>query len=80
MEISNSLLYEPMNLKSQDKIMLRKYLKNNKVMKIALRNVAEEKQINFILKYFTRIQFFGLDRVRNIHLQTVARDFISKVT
>ncbi|CAF1514311.1 unnamed protein product [Adineta ricciae] len=78
MEISDSLLCEPMSLEEEDQMMLVNYLEKNKIVKISLRNVHDEKQIDFIWKHFPRIQYFRLDRVRQANLQSIAHDLILK--
>ncbi|CAF1365747.1 unnamed protein product [Adineta ricciae] len=78
MEISDSLLCEPMSLEEEDHMMLVNYLAKNKIMKISLRNVHDEKQIDFIWKHFPRIQYFRLDRVRQANLQPMIHDLILK--
>ncbi|CAF1169773.1 unnamed protein product [Rotaria sordida] len=69
--LSNSLLRQQMNLNIRDKIIFNVFLKINKITKITLRNVTESDQIDFIFKRFPRIQFFGLERVRDDDLKSV---------
>ncbi|CAF1189193.1 unnamed protein product [Rotaria sordida] len=69
--LSNSPLCQQMDLNIRDKNIFKKFLKINKITKITLRNVTEQDRIDFILKYFSRIEFFGLEIVRDRDLKSI---------
>ncbi|CAF1331228.1 unnamed protein product [Rotaria sordida] len=71
--LSNSPLCQQMDLNVLDKIIFNAFLKINKITKITLRNVTESDQIDFIFKHFSRIEFFGLELVRDRDLKSVIK-------
>ncbi|CAF4500536.1 unnamed protein product [Rotaria magnacalcarata] len=71
--LSKSALCQQMDLSIRDKIIFNAFLNTNKISKITLQNVTEKDQIESIFKYFPRIHFFGLQRVRDANLKSVIR-------
>ena len=71
--LSNSALCQQMDLSIRNKIIFNAFLNMNKISKITLQNVTENDQVESIFKYFPRIQFFGLHRVRDANLKSVIR-------
>ncbi|CAM4822183.1 unnamed protein product [Rotaria magnacalcarata] len=72
-QLSNSALCQQMDLSIRDKIIFNAFLNMNKISKITLQNVTENDQIESIFKYFPRLHFFGLERVRDANLKSVIR-------
>ncbi|CAF4921826.1 unnamed protein product, partial [Rotaria sp. Silwood2] len=71
--LSNSPLCKKMDLNIRDIIIFNAFLKFNKISKITLQNVTKQDQIECIFKYFPRIKFFGLERVRDTNLKSIIR-------
>jgi len=78
-KISDSPLFQRMDLSTRDKIILNAFLKSNKITKITLRNVTTYEQIDFIFNHFPRIQYFELQKVRSTDLKSVVRYILRNI-
>jgi hypothetical protein len=56
-----------------DKNQINKFLKNNKITKLTLRNISNFDQIFLIIHYFPRLQYFALQCMKNFDLQSIVQ-------
>lgn len=71
--ISELPSYEEIYESIDDKNQINKFLKNNKITKLTLRNISNFDEISLIIHYFPRLQYFALQTMRQFELPLIVQ-------
>jgi hypothetical protein len=78
--ISDFPLYDPIiNLHEPELIIWDKFLLNNEITKLTLRNIADMQEVTCINHIFCRIQYLSLQYVWNVDLESFVRCILLKI-
>lgn len=69
LRMSNYPLFGRKYFSQEDRKMLKKFLKNNKILKLTLKNIEHTEELIDVLHIFPRIQYLALQRVSNDEIQ-----------
>ena len=77
--ISDLPSYENIYESDLDINQMNTFLKNNKITKLTLTNITNFEQINLVIEFFPRLQYFALQSKINIDLESLLRWTLLKI-
>jgi hypothetical protein len=63
----------------EDIKLLDQIFERNKIRKLILQNITTMQQIDLIIDYLPRIQYFGLEQIRNVDLKSIVHHILFKI-